>query len=389
MRRWYRWQMIHRKRTTLTNVLSALLLMFVFVGCSAVPQNGDSGTADREDVPTAPTDMNLADHVTQPMDSPLVDVPNAVDAIGRDAESSDVFDGSDATSPTDGTVIDDRNLSDSASIDGSDAVRDVVGQDNIDVVGSDSPDVADAAGMCSIGGDWESAAPILGILPGFRFGPMGRAFASMTYAGLNVPGQIVPMGEYAVAGSQITLSNDNGAVFGCNMGDVGQYQLTFAPDCSSVRFTLIADTCLNRRSVVNGIVIRRVQAAGDGGVVDGGDASVADGGLIGMCALPGDFSVVAGGITVFFRFTLMGRWEGAQARANLGGALSIPLGNWALAGDHIILTNDPGASGCAPGDRGEYIVSFNADCSQMRWALVADTCMARSMAFAAPFTRLP
>ena len=56
------------------------------------------------------------------------------------------------------------------------------------------------------------------------------------------------------------------------------------------------------------------------------------------------------------------------------------LGDWALDGATILLSNEPGESGCAVGDSGEYTVAFDAECAAMTWTLVSDDCDERSAA---------
>lgn len=56
------------------------------------------------------------------------------------------------------------------------------------------------------------------------------------------------------------------------------------------------------------------------------------------------------------------------------------LGDWALDGATILLSNEPGESGCDVGASGEYTLAFTEACDAMTWTLVSDDCDPRSTA---------
>lgn len=110
------------------------------------------------------------------------------------------------------------------------------------------------------------------------------------------------------------------------------------------------------------------------------DASSMDAADAATCSVGGDWSASASMFGMLaFRFRADGTWQGAGTTAQLGGSSAIELGNYAQ-GATLVLTNEPGMSGCAPGDRGEYRLSFDAACNQMTWTLVSDTCSSRGSA---------
>jgi hypothetical protein len=107
------------------------------------------------------------------------------------------------------------------------------------------------------------------------------------------------------------------------------------------------------------------------------------------CPVPGDYSVSFMGSNLYLRFMMMGTWEGSPDRMQLGMPMAVPLGDWNLTGNTMLLTNDPGAgSGCNPADRGEYTVRFSESCNTMTWSLVRDTCGGRGAVLSSTFTRL-
>ena len=60
--------------------------------------------------------------------------------------------------------------------------------------------------------------------------------------------------------------------------------------------------------------------------------------------------------------------------------MAIPTGNYSTATGTIVLTNDPGGSGCVMSDRGEYRITYDPSCGTMVWTLVSDTCAGRASA---------
>lgn len=123
------------------------------------------------------------------------------------------------------------------------------------------------------------------------------------------------------------------------------------------------------------------RATSDGASADSADAAT--------CSVLGDWNGTAAMLgMVSFRFRANGTWQGATGSDMLGSSSAIELGNFAQ-GANLVLTNDPGTSGCAMTDRGEYRLTFDASCSQMTWTLVSDTCTSRGAALnGAVFTRV-
>lgn len=99
------------------------------------------------------------------------------------------------------------------------------------------------------------------------------------------------------------------------------------------------------------------------------------------CSMLGDWSTTAGmGLMLAFRFQPDGTWQGATNPDSLGTAAAIPTGNYSTATGNIVLTNDPGGSGCMMADRGEYRLTYDPTCGSVVWTLVSDTCTARATA---------
>ncbi|MDP3274630.1 MAG: hypothetical protein Q8Q09_05500 [Deltaproteobacteria bacterium] len=125
-----------------------------------------------------------------------------------------------------------------------------------------------------------------------------------------------------------------------------------------------------------------IDTARDVSMDSSSDASMDAAPDAGTCALQGDWvttlPMMAGMLA--FRFDAAGTWQGAMDGASLGTPAAIPVGNYAVSGRTIVLTNDPGMSGCMMSDRGEYTVSYDPSCNTMTWVLVRDTCMGRASA---------
>lgn len=99
------------------------------------------------------------------------------------------------------------------------------------------------------------------------------------------------------------------------------------------------------------------------------------------CSMLGDWTTTAGmGLMLAFRFQPDGTWQGATNPDSLGTAAAIPTGNYSTATGNIVLTNDPGGSGCVMADRGEYRLTYDPTCGSVVWTLVSDTCTARATA---------
>ncbi len=124
-------------------------------------------------------------------------------------------------------------------------------------------------------------------------------------------------------------------------------------------------------------------AASDASTLDG--ATVSDAARDALadssapCAIAGDWAgTVSMAGMVQFRFRSDGTWLGAPAGTSLDGASAIALGNYSTATGTLVLTNEPGLSGCMMGDRGEYRLTYDATCGTMTWMVVSDTCASRA-----------
>lgn len=157
--------------------------------------------------------------------------------------------------------------------------------------------------------------------------------------------------------------------------------VVFAIGCGSVVSPPETDADSATMDATLDVVIADASATSDAVSADSADAAA--------CSVLGDWNATTGLLDrASFRFRANGTWQGATGGEPLGGPSAIELGNFAQ-GANIVVTNDPGASGCAITDRGEYQLNFDASCSQMTWTLSSDTCMGRATVLnGATFSRM-
>ncbi len=105
---------------------------------------------------------------------------------------------------------------------------------------------------------------------------------------------------------------------------------------------------------------------------DGGVAPV-DAGPV--CSLTGTWRATVQGASIYFVFTLDGRWLG---RMTPDGPALVE-GTFTLAGDQLTLGSEMGMSsgGCSPSDRGLYRVQFRAACAELTLGLLSEDCAPR------------
>lgn len=107
---------------------------------------------------------------------------------------------------------------------------------------------------------------------------------------------------------------------------------------------------------------------------DGGVAPV-DAGPAPVCSLTGTWRATVQGASIYFVFTLDGRWIG---RMTPDGPALVE-GTFTLAGDQLTLGSEMGmaSGGCSPTDRGLYRVQFRASCAEMSLGLLSEDCTPR------------
>jgi hypothetical protein len=122
-----------------------------------------------------------------------------------------------------------------------------------------------------------------------------------------------------------------------------------------------------------------LDASSDAGFLDAGRDAAADSGA--LCAIAGDWTTSSPMFGMLqFRFRSDGTWVGAPPGVSLDSGAAIALGNYSTATGTLVLSNEPGLSGCMMGDRGEYRLTYDGTCGTMVWTLVSDTCATRAAA---------
>lgn len=396
-----------------------LLPALVLAACSDPVSGVDPETSVQEDATdeSAPTpDVALKDRVPPAQDTGANDAATtdtgATDAtVGTDAQGADV-------APTDASVTTDRSPPADMTApfdavpptDGPAPTDVVVAQDTapprdgpttpdasvLDApppldVAIDRPTLTDApvdrgvtpdapadASVCSFVGDYSLMSPI-GTLY-FRLAADGTWYGANSREALD-SGMAINAGTWRASGGQVTVTEGSSGATGCMAGAVGTYNVAFAAGCGSMVWTAVTDACVVRSAAISGQTFARLGASmADAGVVtdaatDGGRPDVGvDGGT--ACTLVSDWQQGSPLGTIFYRFALMGTWEGAMTQSALGTIGSTRLGNYTFDGTTLRLTNDLSGS-CSAMDVGVYTVSFGMSCASATLALVSDTCVGR------------
>lgn len=402
-----------------------LFPVFALVACSDPVGGGslDSGAKiDAADESSSTPDAVAQDTTPPPLDTTTADV-SVTDAPRKDSASTDATvttdnappadtsSPADAVPPTDGPPVTDAGAQDvapprdgSTTTDASvlDAPPPTDAPPPLDValdrpVGADVPVTMDApittdasvdravtpdapadAAVCSFVGDYSLMSPI-GTLY-FRFAADGTWYGANSREALD-SGMAINAGTWRVSGGQVTVTEGPTGMTGCMAGAVGTYNVAFAAGCQSMVWTSVMDACVVRSAAISGQTFMRLgssmtdagtstDAAADGARPD---VSV-DGGAV--CSLVSDWQQNSALGTVFYRFSLMGTWEGAMTQSALGTISAFRLGNYTFDGTTLRFTNDTSGN-CSAMDVGVYTVSFGMACSNATLTLVSDSCVGR------------
>ncbi len=109
---------------------------------------------------------------------------------------------------------------------------------------------------CSIVGDWNGVYP-----PGpypFSGSPINFSFRA-DGTGESKSSRANSPVVWHMDGANLSMHGTvNGTTpYSCKIADEGKYSLTFAADCSTVKFGLVSDPCVGRGTTANGMSLNR------------------------------------------------------------------------------------------------------------------------------------